>query len=169
MDRAILIGFAMLSVSIIFSSLATNSFDVFAQIRDRTLLEVDADLRQIETAAIDRDTKIASLEDSQRDFNPMIEQYDTVVIIPPTSPNADSGTLVSLACGDTGELEIPIGFSWEIGDSDVRTVDKISFRTFQVGLGSPFFNNLDVEVYNSGNRDVLVEFFINCATIDVLP
>jgi len=159
----------------------SESFEASAQ--SRTLADVDRDLANVERdfATAESDitllrsdlgsnvTRIKANEDAQRDFNPVIEPYDVTVLIPPTVRNSDQGTQVFVTCGgegSNGDLEIPIGFSYETAP---RKVDRLFIKQFAIGLDSPSLNELVVEFYNYDTEPVQVEIFLMCATIDVIP
>jgi len=150
--------------TVLESSLTRTEGDVTLLRSDLTLAENKATRNTADIRTSEND--ITALQLSKRDYNPMINQYDNVFTIPPTPRNSDVGTSVALNCGD-GISEIPIGFSYEFGD--VKKIEQISFKAFQFGLDSPFFNEFNIEVYNSGTTPVDMEFFINCAMIDVNP
>ena len=137
---------------------------------ERTLRQVDTALTTLEKDFTGNLTRITSLEDSKRDFNPVINQNDVTVIVPANSGNnSDTGTFIVLACGETtSTTEIPIGFSFEMASP--RDAEFIHFKQLALGMDSPDFNELVVEMTNTSTppRDISVELFLNCAVIDVI-
>lgn len=158
----------MVIVAVLSASIAVDQITVSAQ--ERTLRQLDVVVADLERDFTGNLTRIDSLEDSKRDYNPEISQYDILVTVPHSGVNPSSGTTVDLTCGgnqSAGDTEIPIGFSWESNASDARDLDIVQFS---IGVDSPHFNALFVEFVNSSEpmRDIQVEVFLNCATIDVI-
>ncbi len=145
-------------VAVLGFTIAVDQTSVSAQ--ERTLRQLDTALATLENDFVANQTRIDSLEDSNRDFNPVMTDFMLEASIPQASnPIKDSEVIpIGLQC-PSGEFLT--GFSWEVDKNDAK---QIHMRT--LSMSSIGFN---IEFVNTGINDVFIETLIECAVIDVVP